>query len=248
MRFVRELSEPWGLLLAASSAGAAWAVQLPVAAAVGIGAAVLVARAGIAGWQRRSDKVGAEPELPAVDSRSVEGLWLRRAENAARAFHDLATSMSRGPLADTVAEMSPAVDETLQTLGRLAGRAGTTRQAVSRIDAAKLADEQRRLQGRLANADSNLREHLEHSLASVVEQQAVYERLSSARAILVAQLESGTLGLEGLAARLVELSATTDATPALGATTVGELTDRLEGIRHGVVETEQATRNALGGG
>lgn len=248
MGFFRELTEPWTLLLAASSAGVAWAVQLPTALAAGVGVAVVVARAGIATWQRRGARDSGGPAPAEVDPRSLEGRWIGRAEAAARQFDGLSESLGSGPLADSVAGMRPAVDETLDTLRRLAGRASTTGAAMSRIDPATLAAERQRLHATRAHAGDDLHEDLERSLAAVEEQQAVHDRLSAARAKLVAQVESGALGLEGLVARLVELSATADTGPLTGTTTVGELGDQLEGIRRGVVETDQATRSALGGG
>lgn len=245
MRFWRELAEPWGLLLAASSAGAAWAVQLPVVAAAGIGGAVLLARAGFAAWQGRG---ASSDRIPLVDPDSVEGRWLERAESAESSFEDLIRSLPAGPLADQVVGMRAGLEDTLDTLHTLAGRTSTTNQAMSRIDPAALAEEERRLRHARRTAGSDLHGDLDRSLASVAEQRDVHQRLSAARDKLLAQLESGALGLEGLVARLVELTATTGPGPDLETGTLAELTDRLEGLRRGVVETDEATRRSLGGG
>lgn len=244
MRFLRELTEPWGLLLAATSAGAAWAVQLPVVAAAGIGGAVLVAKAGIATWQRMHHP--ASPDSLPVAPGSEEARWLDRAEDAADDFASLSESMSAGPLADQIRGMRPGVDETLDSLVRLAGRASMTAQAMGRIDAGALADEKSSLQHARASAGTDVRTSLDESLASLERQQAVHQRLSDTRAKLLAQLQSGAHGLEELVARLIELDATSALTPALGGDTVGEVTDQLEGIRRGVVETDEATRRVLG--
>ncbi|OXM71209.1 hypothetical protein [Amycolatopsis vastitatis] len=245
MKFARELAEPWGLLVAATSAGVAWAVQLPVLAAVGVGVAVLAARAGVA-------VLGGEKELPAREARvldvapgSAEESWLNRAESAAEGFVSLSESLAAGPLAERVADMEPVVQETLSTLRRLAGRASATGKALSRVDLDGVTRERRRLEQSLASAREEVRGDLEQALTAVQAQADVHARLSGARDKLLAQLQSGALGLDSLVARVAELTAaTTDIAVDTGA--VRELSDQLEGIRQGVLETEQATRKSLG--
>lgn len=243
-RFLRELTEPWGLLLAATSAGAAWAVQLPVVAAAGIGGAVLIAKAGIAAWQEAHNPTS--PDSQPVTPGSAEAGWLDRAEDAANDFSSLSESMPPGPLADQVRGMRPTVEETLDSLVRLAGRASVTAHALGRIDAGALADEKSTLQHSRASAGTDVRASLDKSLASLERQQAVHQRLSDTRAKLLAQLQSGAHGLEELVARLIELDATSAVSPAFGGDTVGEVADQLEGLRRGVVETDKATRQVLG--
>ncbi|MFD8492573.1 hypothetical protein [Amycolatopsis sp. NPDC059657] len=243
MRFGKELLDRWGVLLAATSAGAAWAVQLPVAAAIGVGVVALVARAGIATLSREKETVAA---LPDVDTHSEEGHWLRRARTAASGFESVSKSLVDTPLADRVTAMGAGVQETVTTLHRLAGRVATTGKALSRIDPAGLAAERSRLAASLRTATEDVRTDLRHAMDSVQAQEDVHARLSGARNKLLAQLQSGALGLESLVARVVELSAVTgDAHVDTG--TIIELTEQLEGIRRGVVETEETTRRSLGG-
>jgi hypothetical protein len=245
MRFVRELAEPWGLLLAATSAGAAWAVQLPPLAAVGVGVTVLAARAGVAVASR--PKQVAEPEAkppPDVEPGSPEANWLRRAEAAAEGFESISGSLEAGPLADRVADMEPVVRETVDTLRRLAGRASATGKALARVNASSVAAEKARLRKALETADDDIRGDLLQSLESVQAQEDVHSRLSGAQRKLLAQLQSGALGLDGLVARAAELSAATGDS-LLDTRTIGELSEQLEGIRRGVVETEEATRRSL---
>ncbi|WP_037315583.1 hypothetical protein [Amycolatopsis orientalis] len=246
MRFVRELTEPWGLLLAATSAGAAWAVQLPVVAALGIGVTVLAARAGIAAATARAEPESEPGERvpPDVEPGSPEADWLRRAEAAADGFRSISASLDTGPLADRVADMEPAVRGTVDTLRRLAGRTSATGKALARVDVAAVAAEKKRLRQELKTADDDIRGDLMQSLEAVQAQEDVHARLSSAQRKLLAQLRSGALGLDGLVARAAELSAATgDA--LLDTTAIGELGEQLEGIRRGVVETEEATRRSL---
>jgi hypothetical protein len=245
MRFVRELAEPWGLLLGATSAGVAWAVQLPVVAALGVGVAVLAARAGVALVTREKEPPAREARVLDVTPGSAEAGWLQRAEHAADGFVSLSDSLGSGPLADRVADMEPVVRETLSTLQRLAGRASATGKALSRVDLEAVAREQRRLKAELRSAHEDVRGDLESALNAVQAQADVHTRLSGARDKLLAQLQSGALGLDSLVARVAELTAaTTDFAVDTGA--VRELSDQLEGIRQGVLETEQATRRSLG--
>ncbi|WP_103355117.1 hypothetical protein [Amycolatopsis sp. CA-128772] len=245
MKFARELAEPWGLLLAATSAGVAWAVQLPVVASAGVGVAVLAVWAGVAAATREKEPPPREARVLDVAPGTAEADWLHRAEGAAEGFGSLSSSLSPGPLADRVADMEPVVQETLSTLRRLAGRASATGQALARVDADAVARERRRLQRELRTARAEVRGDLEQALTAVQAQADVHTRLSGARDKLLAQLQSGALGLDSLVARVAELTATTtDVAVDTGA--VRELSDQLEGIRQGVLETEQATRKSLG--
>jgi hypothetical protein len=245
MKFARELAEPWGLLLAATSAGVAWAVQLPVLVAILIGVAVLAARAGVASVGRAQEPAPREARVLDVVSGSAEETWLRRAEGAAEGFASLSSSLDAGPLADRVSDMEPVVQETLATLRRLAGRASATGKALSRVDLDAVTRERRRLEQSIGSAREEVRGDLEQALAAVQAQADVHARLSGASDKLLAQLQSGALGLDSLVARVAELTAaTTDVAVDTGA--VRELSDQLEGIRQGVLETEQATRKSLG--
>lgn len=245
MRWYKEFIEPWGLLLGASAGGVAWAVQLPVAAAVGIGAAAWLARAGVASISR-SPAAPERAPLPPVDERTQEGGWLRRARAAARDFAALADELPAGPVAERMTALKSEVDDTVDTVHRLTAQANTTGRALARIDPGALAAEHQRLSTARRRASEEITAELDRSLQSVRSQQDVHERLSGARAKQLAQLESGTLGLESLVARLVELSTTTATTSAGPAGTLAGMTDELEGIRRGVEETEAATRRTLG--
>lgn len=245
MKFVRELAEPWALLLAATSAGVAWAVQLPLAASAGVGLAVLAAWAGVSAATREKQPERREARVLDAEPGSAEANWLRRAEGAAEGFGSLSGSLDSGPLADRVADMEPVVQETLFTLRRLAGRASATGKALARVDLDAVTRERRRLEQSLASAREEVRGDLEQALTAVQAQADVHARLSGARDKLLAQLQSGALGLDSLVARVAELTAaTTDVAVDTGA--VRELSDQLEGIRQGVLETEQATRKSLG--
>jgi hypothetical protein len=242
--FKQELAEPWGLLLGATAGGVAWAANLPVLVAGGVGLAVWATKAGVAALERRRSLPEGARRLP-VDARAPEGRWLLRARRAAATFADLAGGMPAGPLAERVATMRPEVDDTVQALERLAGQAGAAGQALGRIDARFLDAEADRLGAARGGASGEIAAELDRSLASVRAQQQVYGRLANARGGVLARLESGTLGLESLVARVVELSAMAAAGPTGDTGAVEALTDELEGIRQGLAETEEVSRQAL---
>jgi len=253
-----ELAEPWGLLIGATAAGAAWAVHLPLAAAAGIGVAVYVTKAATSAWERRRRALGGRGRRGlagaggsatlAVDPRSTEGWWLERSRKARESFTELAGAMSAGPLAERVTMMESQVDDTVGTLMRLAGQATAAGRALARIDSGGLDQEEARLRASRAGADGDVAAELDRSLASIQAQREVRKRLAAARTGVLARLESGTLGLESLVARVVELSALAASGPAAsggGTATVDQLGDELEGIRQGLAETEALSKRAL---
>jgi hypothetical protein len=245
LAFKDELGEPWGLLIGATAAGTAWAVNLPLAVAGGIGAAVWLTKAGLAAWERRRAGPERREVRLAVEESAPEGRWLLRARTAAGTFSELAASMAAGPLADRVELMRPQVDDTVDTLERLAGQAGAAGRALARIDDRFLAAEAERLQASRAAAAGEIAAELDRSLASVQVQREVHGRLAAARKGVLARLESGTLGLESLVARVVELSAMATGGPVSETGAVDQLSDELEGIRQGLAETEEVSRQAL---
>jgi hypothetical protein len=241
----QELTEPWGLLLGATAAGTAWAVGLPVAAAGAVGAVVWATKAVTSALERRRlPKLGYRATLP-VDARSAESVWVQRSDQAAAGFAELASSMSGGPLAERVAMMQPEVTDTARALHRLAGQATAAGRALARIDDTALAADADRLQAARATASGDIAVQLDRSLASVRAQQEIHNRLAAARSGVLARLESGTLGLESLVARVIELSAMAVSSPAGELGAVDQLGGELEGIRQGLAETEEISRQAL---
>ncbi|ACZ84505.1 hypothetical protein [Streptosporangium roseum] len=241
-RFLDELRDPWGLLLGATAGGAAWAVSVHPAAAGAVGVAVWLAKTAIATVQGRD---GGGRTAPDVTAGSREAHWLERAGSAARGFGELSASMGAGPLAERIALMRSQVDDSTATLERLAEQASLTGTALARFDLERLRNERTRLTRTRKNAREELVHDLDRALASLASQQAVVERLSQTYSQVLARMESSTISIEGLLARLVELSAMA-APGALEPTRVlDELADNLEGVRQGLHETEQITRDAL---
>jgi len=249
-RFSDELREPWGVLVSGVIGGLAWATSGNVAAGLGVGAAVLAVKVGTAlvsrGQPPRTDSGGRQ--LP-VDFRSIEGQWLRRAEQAVDAFGEIARSVPAGPVAERLGPFAAETDASFASLRRLAGQAGLVRSSGTRIDRDALVREQSRLLAAVNSAEgARLRAERTRSLASVQSQLETYNRLTDAYESLVARLESGTIGLEGLVARLTEVVALTETASSTfdDATVVDALSAELEGLRAGLVEAEDLSAAALG--
>ncbi|MFF3442842.1 hypothetical protein [Streptosporangium sp. NPDC002721] len=246
-RLADELREPWGLLLGATAGGAAWAVSVHPAAAVFVGVVVWLSRAGVATLQDRERGDGL-----AVTPGSPEEYWLERAGSAAYGFGELSASMERGPLehgplAGRIALMRPRIDDSTATLRRLAEQASLTGVALARFDLDALGREQARLARARERAGQGLTRDIDRALASLASQRAVVERLTATRERVLARMESSAIGIEGLLARLVELSAVSANGPLEPLRVLDELADTLEGVRQGLHETEQITRDALDG-
>jgi hypothetical protein len=242
-----EARDPWTYLLGGLAGGVAWAVGLPVVAAVGVGAAVLGVKA-VVGSALGGAREDAGPELLPVTGRSPEEQWLRRGEHAVDSFAKLVSSVPKGMVSERSRTIGEQAHTTLDGLRRLAGQASTTREVARHIDAASLANEKERLTSQLgATTDPDIRAELTKSLDSVTDQLQIADRLAQSLRTLLARMESGALGLERLVAQLAELLALNESatSPVEGAQQLEALTDELEGLRGGLAETERLSRRAL---
>jgi hypothetical protein len=242
-----ELRDPWGALVAGVAAGSAWAVGLPVAAAIAVGGAVFAVKAVCElGWPT----VGRRRRPPPMRIRygSPEQRWLERSAAAVRSFQALAGSARPGPLVDYATNVGSEAAATLEAVRRLGQQVSAVSVALDHVDGAQLAAEERRLVTQLVSAGQpEVREELGRSLQSVRDQIAVHQRLDQAHRSLLARMEAGALGLEGLVARLAEILALreTALSPAEGTNQIDVLVDDLESLRSGLAETEDLSRQAL---
>jgi hypothetical protein len=250
-----EVRDPWSYVLGGLAGGMTWAVlgagiTVAAPAAVAVGAAVfgakVLAGAFTRGGQARQ-RTRAERRLP-VASRSTEAAWLERAERAQAAFDDIARSAPEGPVAERVRDFGAQTGESLASLERLAGQASAIRSALGRIDPRRLAAERDRLAADGGGGPA-VEVERQRSVAAVQSQLDAYERLSLAFATVLAKLEAGALGLEGLVARLAEVVALTEtsATAGGGLSQVDDLATELEGLRAGLVEAEGVSTRAIEG-
>lgn len=248
-----EVRDPWSWVAGGLTGGLAWAlIGGPVGAVVGagIGAAVFgvkVVTGALTGGPRRR-RTQRERRLP-VTTRTPEAAWLDRAQSAQETFDEVAESAREGPIAERVRTFGDQTAESLASLHRLAGQASAVRSAMARIDRTHLVRERDRVMSAARGADPAVLAERERALNAIQSQLDSYARLDSTLTMLIARLESGTLGIEGLVARLAEVIAIaeTSTTAADGTHLVDELAHELEGLRAGLVEAESVTTRAMKG-
>jgi hypothetical protein len=248
-----EIRDPWSYVLSAFAGGLTWALlggaALGGPVGLGVGAAVLGAKVVAGAFVRPAGpKRAAERRLP-VAEHTDEAEWLRRAERAAAAFGDVARSAREGPIRERVETFGAETGESVAALARLAGQASAIRAALARIEPRRLfAERDRLLKAQRAGGDPAVLAERARSLRAVDAQLEGYQRLVGAINTLLARLESGTLGLEGLVARLAEVVALAETSVSAGGLDrVDELAAELEGLRAGLVETEGVTTRAMEG-
>lgn len=235
-----DLREPLGLVLACTSAAAAFVLGLPVFAALLTAVAVLGVKVG-------AGEVGRRMATPRISSGSPELEWMARAEAAVGAFRQLARSSRSAVVGGRFIEMGQQAHATLELLRRLAAQTSTVGRMLHSIDGTRLGSEDWRLTGELrASESAAARQEIEISLRLVREQLAARRRLEQAKAAQMARLQSGVLALEGLVTRLAEVLALGEtAGGALGAgDRMSELADELEGLRAGLSELDQVNVNS----
>ncbi|MFD0890868.1 hypothetical protein ACFQ08_40510, partial [Streptosporangium algeriense] len=130
-------------------------------------------------------------------------------------------------------------------LRRLAHQASLTCTALDRFDLDRLMRERLRLTGAREQARKEVVEDIDRALASLAAQLEVVDRLAETRDRVLARMESSTISIEGLLARVVELAATSATGVLDPARVLDEMAAGLEGVRMGLRETEQITRDAL---
>lgn len=252
MSLADELRDPWSYV-AASFVGGMAAVTTNPWAGLGVGAVVFATKVvtglftrGAKPKRRMSQR---ERRLP-VMTRTPEAAWFDRARRAQELFDDIAGSAHEGPIAERVQSFGAETEESLATLERLAGQASAIRSAMGRLDPRRLAWERDRI---LIDAnrsqDPRVLAERERSLNAVQSQLDAYERLTGTLTMLLARLESGTLGIEGLVARLAEVIALAESSlsPVDGQSEIDELALELEGLRAGLTEAESVSARAMQG-
>ncbi len=247
-RLRRELSDPWGLLLAGVVGGVAGV--LPGAGLL-IGAGVAAAVYGVkvtAGALFGGPDQPQEPTPPAPKQGTLAAFWLARAERAVRELDE----MGRGGRATaTDAATLHACDEAdavLTTMRRLGGQVVAVAHALGRAEGDDLDGEAARLRQRAARDPEDL--PAQQSAQAVADRIAVRDRLRKAATALESRLQSSALALEGLVARVAEVRAAAATVGQLDPTVddLAALTSEVEGLRRGLADAEQVAQRALGPG
>ncbi|HVF04809.1 MAG TPA: hypothetical protein VNA20_08220 [Frankiaceae bacterium] len=249
-----EVRDPWSYVVAGLAAGFAWALG-DVVTGLWVGSAVYGTKVAMgalysrAAGGRSKSKRNQERRLPVL-TRTQEAAWLARAERAQDSFNDIARSARAGPISDEVLSFGAETAQSLASLQRLAGQASAIRIAMGRLDPKRLVWERDRLlAASVPGEDPRMLAERERSLNAVQSQLDAYGRLDRTLAMLLARLESGTLALEGLVARLAEVVALAETATSTsdGMTQLDELAGELEGLRAGLVEAEAISTQAMQG-
>jgi hypothetical protein len=249
-----ELRDPWGYVVAGTSGGLAWAVlaatalpALPIGVAVGAGVLGVKAVTGaLLGRQpRRRPQQGAPVRPP---RGTVAGRWFEQAERAVTSLDDMADSAPGGPTGTAVRSAAQDADDALLALGRVGAQVTAVEQALARVEDPRLDAEHARLSDLARRAPTpELRAEVQRSVQAVRDRIEVRERLRGARDTLLARMQSVTLGLEGLVARLAEVLAMAASTGGSddAARDLAEIAEELDGLRSGLAESEAVSRRVL---
>jgi hypothetical protein len=269
----QQLTEPWGIAAAAllgGMSGAVTAIASPIALLgipVGLvvaGGVYVVKVGGAVLVERGREPAPPDTGLPAPRRGSVADGWLRRAQAALGVLQQQAAAPADPVLREQVSDVDERAEAVVADMYRLGGQVTVVERSMNQVDPAAL---QRRLDDLREEARTStgaLHDEKGRAVRAVADQIDVYERLAGVRRDQLARMESATLGLEGLAAKLAELlamHASTDlpgsALPGGGALPgaassaeagVAELTDELDGLRAGLAETEALSRQVLAAG
>jgi hypothetical protein len=257
-----QLTEPWGIVTAALLGGLGGAVTAALAPAavvavpvgVGIAAVVYGVKVTVGALAERGpgrQEPGGAGDLPTpVPGGAADG-WLRHAEAAVRALRQLTESPRDPVIRDQIGDVDDHAAATLVDVRRIAGQVTLIEQAATRMSPGGLHGQHAAIEKALRGLPPGpLREERERALRAVADQLAIYRRLTEAREMLLARMQSTALGLDGLVARLSEvlaLYATADGGARVGFS-IGELNDDLDGLRAGLAESEELSRRVLAGG
>ena len=248
-RLRRELTDPWGVLLAGTAGGVA-AVLSGGLVGVGVAAAVYGVKVASAALFDEPDEAGSSRALapPRPEQGSAAAFWLGRAEQAVAQLDDMARGVGGASPTDAVtAHAAAEADVVLDTMRRLAGQSVAVADALRRVDGADLEGEAARLRELATRSPDD--DSARRSAEAVADRLAVRDRLRRAAGALDGRLQSSALGLEGVVARVAEVRAAAAAVGELDPTAddLASLTADIEGLRVGLADVESAAQRALGG-
>lgn len=257
-RLRRELSDPWGVLLAGVVGGVAGVLPgAGLLVGAGVAAAVygvkVVAGAAFGGSDEQADRALPARRPPARPAQGTPAaFWLGRAERAVAQLDDMAHEIGAdgtglSPTDVATARAAEEADQVLVTMRRLGGQVVAVAEALRRVDAADLEGQVAQLRAAAERSPGD--ESARRSADAVADRLAVRDRLRSTTQALEGRLQSSALGLEGLVARVAEVRATAAAVGEVDPTAddLASLTSEVEGLRVGLADVERAAQQALGG-
>lgn len=209
----------------------------PVAGVLlGIVLAALAGGAVVLGTRSRPAVGSGERATPRLGGDAAS--WLSRAQKTVAEIHRERASVD-GTLTDRLGSVTDEADAVLEVMHRLAAQVTSVEDALYRIDVPTL---ETRIRDGGPSADT----------AGIQGQLDVAGRLRDSRSALLERMQRSAVGLDGVLARMVEVLALADDRSALGEDgadrRIVDMSDELDGLRAGLVETESVSRRVLGTG
>lgn len=214
-----------GLISGAAIGPAGGIILGVVLGALGGGVAVLAAA-------HRPELQAAAPHR-AIRRGSDADSWLRRSEKTVGEIHRRRADVG-GSLEEGLSSVTDEADEVLEAMRRLAEQAMSVESALFEIDVPALRE-------RMAEPGADR--------DAFTGQIAVAERLRSTRDTLLERMQRSSVGLDGVLGRLVEVVSLAEGHTELdggGDSRILAMSDDLDGLRAGLVETEAVSRKVLG--
>ncbi|MGB7983232.1 MAG: hypothetical protein WCF36_20825 [Candidatus Nanopelagicales bacterium] len=253
-----QLRDPWGWLVAGVTGGLAGAVLaaflMPWAAvAAGVGIVVLGTRVAVGVRSDRRGRGGrgqlaapARDRLPPAPRDSRQASLVVRSRAAVDRLGDLVDRPSDPWIAGEVAQVLTSSGPVVEAVAEMAGRVTLLDSSIRHARPDELAREIGALQEQLRRtADADVRRERQRALSALDAQADAVDRLLARRDTALAQMQTSTVGLEGLATRTGELvalgSAAQDTDEA--ARIVADLIDVLDSVRAGVDEARDVLRD-----
>ena len=245
-RFTDELKDPWGPLfgiIAGGVAGIGLGVVAPVAAGIGLAVYGVKVAVGLAGGDAPRELPA--PVRPRYGTPAFD--WLKRAEAATKSLDDMARNTGQGTATDVA--VRSAAEQARGILGdmqRLGGQSAAVMAAMSRVNSPGLDAELAQLQSAASQRPGDA--SAQASYQAVRDRAAVRDRLQQVGTAIDGRLQASALGLEGLVARVAELSATANDVGQLDPTPqdLARLTTELDGLRLGLADAAKVATQALG--
>jgi hypothetical protein len=247
----RHLDRPAAVLGLVMTAVSWWVGVTPLTAIAIGGVTVGVATAGVALTRRRAasrEAADGSSLGPSVPLSAREEGWIRRGNGAVSTIEHGVWSLAGGALREGLLPVAAQARDALEDLRTLGTQAAATRAAGHRLDASRLTSDLTRLTTKLEQGSGpDVEEDLRRSVEAVREQLSVHRRLETARRVLQARIESGSLGLQQLAAQVSEMTALASPdTFAQQGMRIDELNAQLEALRSGLNDAGSLSRRALG--
>ena len=177
-----------------------------------------------------------------------EAMLIARAEAAVVSIRRLRASAGSGAVAYRCTVIAGQADDAVAILRRLAYQSGVVSRLAARTDLAELRRTNASTRHQLSVLDEGpARQQVEYAMRSLTAVLAAAERLETTSRELFGRIETATLGLEGLVARVAEVVAMSEFGSGLAAPRVDELAAELDTLRAALVETEDLGRHALAG-